>query len=154
MTDVFRILLLHFSGKKVAVQTLAAGLLPQQQILLLSWFNSEHRAWLSVSISWASSCRKCLSYSQILTCLSSTSTHVNIPLFNSQTKECKKLSCFGLYRLPLVKANTVATLSYLQVTGLQSSVFLNLPHHCLEKRKCLLIRVKKNVLAASETTAL
>lgn len=92
--------------------------------------------------------------SQILTCLSSTSTHVNIPLFNSQTKECKKLSCFGLYQLPLVKANTVATLSYLQVTGLQSSVFLNLPHHCLEKRKCLFIRVKKNVLAASKTTAL
>ena len=61
---------------------------------------------------------------------------------------------FYLYWLSLVKTNTVVTLSYLQVIGLQSSVFLNLPHHCLDTESGFFIRLKKNVPAVSETTAL
>jgi len=43
---------------------------------------------------------------------------------------------FSLYWLFLVKTKIVVILSYLQVIGLQPSVFLNLPnlpHHCLDR---------------------
>lgn len=54
------------------------------------------------------------------------------------------------------KNNAVVILSHLQVIGLQSSVFLNLPRHCLDRESVgfFFIRLKKNVPAISKITAL
>lgn len=81
--------------------------------------------------------------------------HVLIYLCSTANPKNAKNNYFLVYiGFASSKANIVVTFSYLQVTDLQSSVFLNLPHHCLDRTKYLFIRVKKNVLAASERTAL